>query len=220
MLLVIDNYDSFVHNLARYLQRLGQETHVVRNDAVTISQISELAPAALVLSPGPGTPHDAGRSQQIVEHFAASLPMLGVCLGHQTLAAVFGGRVCRAREPVHGRSSLIYHSAQYVFQGLPSPLRVGRYHSLVVDTETLPTCLQPLAQTSDGVLMAFAHTRWPLVGLQFHPESVLTDHGYDLLAGFLRMAGLRPHLPVPPDEMPWRPIDNLITPWPTQPITF
>jgi anthranilate synthase component II len=219
MLLVIDNYDSFVHNLARYLRRLGQETRVVRNDAVTVEMVTALAPDAIVLSPGPGTPAEAGNSLDIVRHFASIRPMLGVCLGHQTLAAAFGGRIVRAFEPVHGRASAIQHTGSGVFAGLPNPLRVGRYHSLMVEAETLPDCLRPLAHTMDGTLMAFQHAAYPIVGLQFHPESVLTEHGYALLAGFLRTAGLTPRQPLPSDETPAR-AAVAAGDWPTDPITF
>ncbi|HEX6316713.1 MAG TPA: aminodeoxychorismate/anthranilate synthase component II [Gemmatimonadaceae bacterium] len=220
MLLVIDNYDSFVHNLARYLRRLGQETRVVRNDVVTPAMIERLAPDAIVLSPGPGTPEDAGRSVQVVRYFAERFPMLGVCLGHQTIAAAFGGRIVRAAEPMHGRSSRVVHDGTSIFAGLPNPLRVGRYHSLVVDPATLPKCFRPLAHTNDGVLMAFEHVQRPVVGVQFHPESVLTESGHALLAGFLHRAGLTASMPSVGDESPaWPPVE---TPrrWPDEPITF
>jgi anthranilate synthase/aminodeoxychorismate synthase-like glutamine amidotransferase len=220
MLLVIDNYDSFVHNLARHLRRLGQPTHVVRNDSVSVELIRELEPDAIVLSPGPGGPEDAGRSLEIVRQLAATCPMLGVCLGHQTIAAAFGGRIVRAAEPMHARSSLIEHTASSIFHGLPNPLSVGRYHSLVVDPATLPVCLRPLASTRDGVLMAFEHVEWPVVGMQFHPESVLTECGYELLAGFLRRAGIDALLPVVREEVSGRGGGEGEEEWPTVPITF
>jgi anthranilate synthase/aminodeoxychorismate synthase-like glutamine amidotransferase len=220
MLLVIDNYDSFVHNLARYLRRLGHDTRVVRNDAVTDEMIDRLAPDAIVLSPGPGTPQDAGRSLDVVRQFAERIPMLGVCLGHQTIAAAFGGRIVRACEPMHGRSSRIVHQGTSIFDGLPNPLRVGRYHSLVVDPATLPHCFRPLAHTSDGVLMAFQHVQRPVVGVQFHPESVLTERGYALLAGFLRHAGLTASLMTATEEAAeWPPVETTGR-WPEEPITF
>jgi anthranilate synthase component 2 len=220
MLLVIDNFDSFVHNLARYLRRLGQETRVVRNDVVSAAMVEQLAPDAIVLSPGPGMPQDAGRSLEIVREFAARCPLLGVCLGHQTIAEAFGGHIQRSHEPVHGRSSAIQHTGTSIFTGLPNPLRVGRYHSLVVDPATLPDCFQPLAHATDGLLMAFEHVRWPVIGVQFHPESVLTECGYALLAGFLRRAGLTPTSPTTVDEMPVLPPVDSTRRWPNAPITF
>jgi anthranilate synthase/aminodeoxychorismate synthase-like glutamine amidotransferase len=190
MLLVIDNYDSFVHNLARYLRQLGHDVRVERNDSEALSRIEMLRPDAIVISPGPGTPMQAGRCLDIVRHWSDRIPMLGVCLGHQVLAEEFGARVVRACEPVHVRASSIQHSGRGIFAGLPNPLHVGRYHSLVVDGATLPEVLHPLAHTQDGTLMAFEHRQLPLVGLQFHPESVLTQFGDRILAGFLRHAGL------------------------------
>jgi anthranilate synthase/aminodeoxychorismate synthase-like glutamine amidotransferase len=220
MLLLIDNYDSFVHNLARYFQRLGRDTLVLRNDAVTVPQVTALAPEAIVLSPGPGTPSQAGRSLELVREFAGRMPMLGICLGHQILAAAYGAHVVRAREPVHGRSSQIQHVGTGVFAGLPSPMRVGRYHSLVVQAETLPSPLRPLAHTHDGTLMALEHREHPMVGLQFHPESVLTDHGYELLAAFLRQVGLDHRQPLPTDESLAGPTQPASESWPSQPISF
>lgn len=189
MILLIDNYDSFVHNLARYFVRLGQEVLVVRNDAVDVAAVRALRPAAIVLSPGPCAPAQAGCTLEIIRELHAELPLLGVCLGHQAIGEALGGRVVRG-EPVHGRASEILHGGEGVFAGLPSPLLAARYHSLVVDEATLPNCLQATARTRTGTLMAVAHERYPVVGVQFHPESVLTPHGYDLLAGFLRIAGL------------------------------
>jgi anthranilate synthase component 2/para-aminobenzoate synthetase component 2 len=220
MLLLIDNYDSFVHNLARYFQRLGQETLVVRNDRITVPQVATLAPSAMVLSPGPGSPSQAGLSLELVRRYAGHVPMLGVCLGHQILAEAYGAVVARAREPVHGRSSWIRHAGTGVFEGLPSPLRVGRYHSLVVVSATLPWELRPLAHAEDGTLMAFEHREHPLVGLQFHPESVLTQHGYPLLAAFLRRAGLDHRRPLPADESLVGATERITEAWPSKPITF
>lgn len=192
MILLIDNYDSFVHNLARYFRRLGQETLVVRNDAITLDEIRAHAPRAIVLSPGPCTPDEAGMTIDIVREFHLHVPMLGVCLGHQAIAAAFGGRIVRAAEPMHGRVSLVDHDGHGLFAELPLPLSVCRYHSLVVDETTLPTEFSITARTSDGTVMALAHRGLPVVGVQFHPEAALTEHGYALLANFLRLAGLAP----------------------------
>jgi anthranilate synthase/aminodeoxychorismate synthase-like glutamine amidotransferase len=189
LILLIDNYDSFVYNLARYLRRLGQETHVVRNDAIDVLRVERLRPDAVVLSPGPCTPQEAGCSIGIVRQLAGVVPILGVCLGHQAIAAAWGGRILRAAEPRHGRSSEVVHEGQGLFAGLPSPLRAGRYHSLIVDQATLPECLTVTARTADGTIMAIQHREHPVFGLQFHPESVLTEHGYLLLSAFLRWAG-------------------------------
>jgi anthranilate synthase/aminodeoxychorismate synthase-like glutamine amidotransferase len=190
MILLIDNYDSFVFNLARYFQRLGQSTHVVRNDAVDVAAIRALRPQAIVLSPGPCAPEQAGCSLEVVRRLHAEVPMLGVCLGHQAIAAALGGEVVRAAEPVHGSSSEVYHDGRGIFQGLPSPMNACRYHSLVVREASLPECLEITARTIDGVVMALRHKVLPVVGVQFHPESILTEYGYELLTGFLRLAGL------------------------------
>lgn len=190
MILLIDNYDSFVHNLARYFRRLGQETVVVRNDAIELDEIPAVQPRAIVLSPGPCTPYEAGCSLELVRRFHAMFPLLGVCLGHQALAAALGGRVVRAPEPMHGRTSPVFHDGQDVFAGLPNPLLACRYHSLVVEEASLPPCLAVTARTADGVVMAIRHRDLPLVGLQFHPEAILTSCGYALLAKFLLRCGL------------------------------
>ncbi len=220
MILLIDNYDSFVHNLARYVSRLGQETHVVRNDAITVEGIRRLQPAAIILSPGPCTPQEAGISVDVVRHLANEVPILGVCLGHQTIAAAFGADIVRAKEPVHGRASLVHHSGRGIFAGLPSPLTVGRYHSLVVAEETLPKELAVTARTDDGVVMALAHERLPVVGVQFHPESILTSGGYELLANFLRIAGVSvpEHIPSFSTESP--PEQTAAASLPSRPVTF
>jgi anthranilate synthase/aminodeoxychorismate synthase-like glutamine amidotransferase len=188
MILLIDNYDSFVHNLARYLRRLGQETLVIRNDAIDMTGVRCLAPQAIVISPGPCSPREAGCSEELVRHFGIDIPILGVCLGHQAIAAAFGAAIARAPEPFHGRTSIIRHDQTGVFADLPDPLTVARYHSLVVDEATLPADLQVTARTNNGLVMAIRHLERPLVGVQFHPESILADHGYKLLTNFLEIA--------------------------------
>jgi anthranilate synthase component II len=189
MILLVDNYDSFVFNLARYFERLGQETRVVRNDAITVDEVLEMAPTAVVLSPGPCSPVEAGCSLELVRRLGSQVPILGVCLGHQALGMAMGGRVVRAVEPVHGRCWPIYHGGKGIFAGLPSPMLGCRYHSLVVEQATLPEGFEVTAWTDDGTIMGIEHREWPLVGIQFHPESILTDYGYPLLAAFLRRAG-------------------------------
>ena len=185
MILVIDNYDSFVHNLARYLRELGWSTQVVRNDGFSLDEIAALKPSHIVISPGPCTPNEAGISVATVRRFGPSVPILGVCLGHQSIGQAFGGRIVRARRPMHGKTSMIRHSGGGIFTGLPNPLRATRYHSLVVAKEDLPEDLLITAESQEGEIMALAHRRHPIVGLQFHPEAVLTEHGYDLLRNFL-----------------------------------
>jgi anthranilate synthase/aminodeoxychorismate synthase-like glutamine amidotransferase len=222
MLLLIDNYDSFVHNLARYFQRLGQETVVRRNDEVNAAAVMQSGARAVVLSPGPCTPNEAGCSLDIVRELHTGLPILGVCLGHQTIAAALGGRVVRAAEPVHGRSSSVRHNANGLFKGLPNPLRACRYHSLVVEESSLPPFLEPTAWTDDGTLMALAHRDYPVFGVQFHPESILTDCGYPMLANFLRFAGLSvpDQIPTRSDERAGRSDPVFATALPDRPVTF
>ncbi|MBY3788355.1 aminodeoxychorismate/anthranilate synthase component II [Photobacterium carnosum] len=190
MLLIIDNYDSFTYNLYQYFCELGAEVVVVRNDAIDIAAIEALAPTHLVISPGPCTPNDAGISLQAIEYFAGKLPILGVCLGHQSLAQVFGGDVVRARQVMHGKTSPIYHTDRGVFEGLNNPLTVTRYHSLVVKAATLPDCFEITAWTElNGQfdeIMGIRHKTWDLEGVQFHPESILTEQGHQLLANFLQ----------------------------------
>ena len=188
MILLIDNYDSFVYNLARYFQLLGHPTRVVRNTQIDVAGVRSLT-AAPVLSPGPA-PAASRLLAEVVRQLQRELPMLGICLGHQTIAAALGGRVVRSAEPMHGRSSPVYHDGRGLFALLPSPILGGRYHSLSVDESSSPACLEVTVRTSDGTVMAIGHRDLPIVGLQFHPESILTDCGYPLLAGFLRMAGL------------------------------
>ena len=185
MILVIDNYDSFVHNLARYLRELGWSTQVVRNDGFSLDEIAALKPSHIVISPGPCTPNEAGISVATVRRFGPTMPILGVCLGHQSIGQAFGGRIVRARRPMHGKTSMIRHDGSGIFAGLPNPLRATRYHSLVVAKEDLPEDLVITAESQEGEIMALAHRRQPIVGLQFHPEAVLTEHGYDLLRNFL-----------------------------------
>ena len=186
-LLMIDNYDSFTYNLVQYLGELGQDVHTVRNDAITLDQIERLAPERIVISPGPCTPNEAGISVPLLRHFAGRLPILGVCLGHQAIGAAFGGRIVRARELMHGKTSLIEHTGKGVFQGLPSPFTVIRYHSLAIERASLPDCLEVTATTADGEIMGVRHRELPIEGVQFHPESILTEHGHALLRNFLRI---------------------------------
>ncbi len=169
---------------------MGQTTHVVRNDAVDVAAIRALNPQAIVLSPGPCAPEQAGCSLDVVRQLQADVPMLGVCLGHQAIAAAMGAEIARAAEPVHGSSSEVFHDGRGIFQGLPSPMNACRYHSLVVREASLPACLEVSARTIDGVVMGLRHKELPVVGVQFHPESILTEYGYELLTGFLRLAGL------------------------------
>lgn len=196
MLLMLDNYDSFTYNLVQYLGELGAEVKVVRNDELPIEALEDLAPERIVVSPGPCTPNEAGISLATLERFAGKLPVLGVCLGHQSLGQAFGGEVVRAREPMHGKTSPVYHNGEGVFAGLPNPFTVTRYHSLVVKRETLPDCLEITAWTQhpDGSLdeiMGLRHREFMIEGVQFHPESILTEHGHDLLANFLQQQGGR-----------------------------
>ena len=190
MILLIDNYDSFVFNLARYIVELGFETQVVRNDAISVDDVRRLNPQAVILSPGPCTPNEAGICVELVRELFDTVPMLGVCLGHQAIAAAFGADIVRAPEPVHGRTSLITHDGSRLFAGVPNPCRVTRYHSLVADETSLPESLQVTARTNDGLIMAFEHLSLPVFGVQFHPEAVLTQDGHRLLANFLTAAGL------------------------------
>ena len=187
MILVIDNYDSFTYNLVQLFGGLHPDIRVARNDAITPDEILALAPDYLVLSPGPGEPSAAGNLLAIVRECALRIPTLGVCLGHQAIAQALGGRVVSAPSLVHGKASPVYHTGEGIFAGLPNPLEAGRYHSLAVDPDSLPECLVPLAHSADGVLMAMAHRERPLVGVQFHPESVLTPQGVQLLRQFLRL---------------------------------
>jgi anthranilate synthase/aminodeoxychorismate synthase-like glutamine amidotransferase len=186
MVLLIDNYDSFVHNLARYVRELGEEALVRRNDEMTLEQIEALAPSHIIISPGPCSPAEAGISNEVVRRFGAATPILGVCLGHQCIGAAYGGDVVRAGRPRHGRTSLVSHDGTGVFAGLPSPLRVTRYHSLAIARDSLPDSLRVLASADDdGEIMAVQHREHPVVGVQFHPESAATEYGYAMLDRFL-----------------------------------
>jgi anthranilate synthase component II len=192
LLLMIDNYDSFTFNLVQYLGELGQEVKVVRNDALTVADIRALAPSRIMISPGPGTPDDSGVSIDILRELAGELPIFGVCLGHQAIGQVFGGKVIRAREIMHGKTSPVKHRGQGVFAGLPNPFEATRYHSLVVEKDSVPDCLEVTAWTEreDGSLdeiMGLRHRTLDIEGVQFHPESILTQHGHDLLRNFLGM---------------------------------
>jgi anthranilate synthase/aminodeoxychorismate synthase-like glutamine amidotransferase len=187
VILLIDNYDSFVWNLARYVSELGHTRIVVRNDAISLEEIAALAPTHIIVSPGPCSPAEAGISNAVILAFGASVPILGVCLGHQCIGAALGGKVDRAQRPMHGKTSLVCHAGSGVLAGLPDPLRVTRYHSLIVLDEGLPDCLAVTARSEEGEIMALAHRSWPLVGVQFHPEAVLTERGHELLANFLKL---------------------------------
>ncbi len=187
MLLVLDNYDSFTYNLVQYLEELGAETRTFRNDELTVDEAVALAPERVVISPGPATPEQAGISLALVERLSGSLPILGVCLGHQVIAQVYGGRVVEAGEIVHGRTSAVRHDGRTLFAGLQNPLVATRYHSLTVDPERLPDCVEVSAESEDGTIMGLRHRHWPVEGVQFHPESILTIEGKQLLANFLRI---------------------------------
>jgi anthranilate synthase component 2 len=185
MLLMIDNYDSFTYNLVQYLGELGEEVVVRRNDEITLEEIATMNPARIVVSPGPCTPNEAGISVPLIERFAGEIPLLGVCLGHQSIGQAFGGRIIHARELMHGKTSAILHKGEGVFRSLPNPLTATRYHSLVIERESLPACLEITAWTEDGEIMGVRHKTLPVEGVQFHPESILTEHGHDLLRHFL-----------------------------------
>lgn len=186
VILVIDNYDSFTFNLVQYLGELGADVHVVRNDAIDVAAIDRLDPDGILLSPGPGTPDDAGITLDVVSAEAGRRPILGVCLGHQAIGQVYGGQVVRAPRLMHGRTSPIQHAGAGVFEGLPSPFHATRYHSLIVDRESLPDVLVPTAWTAEGELMGMRHRSFDIEGVQFHPESFLTEHGHALLGNFVR----------------------------------
>lgn len=188
MLLVIDNYDSFTYNLVQYLGELGASVEVRRNDRVTLDEIeNDLRPERIVISPGPGTPNDAGITLDVIQRFAGKIPLLGVCLGHQSIGQAFGGKVIRAPELMHGKASEISHDGKSIFAGLNDPFLAGRYHSLIVEKESLPSCLEISASTADGIIMGLRHRELKVEGVQFHPESILTSDGKQLLANFLKL---------------------------------
>ncbi len=191
MILVVDNYDSFTYNLVHYLAELGAQTHVVRNDALTAAEAFALKPEAILLSPGPCSPNEAGICMELIETAPETLPILGVCLGHQAIGQVFGGDVIRAKTLMHGKTSPIHHDGQSLFKDLPSPFTATRYHSLAVDRSTLPNTLQVTAWTEDGEIMGLMHHERPIHGVQFHPESIATEHGHQMLANFMDLAGVK-----------------------------
>jgi anthranilate synthase component 2 len=189
MLLMIDNYDSFTYNLVQYLGELGEDVRVYRNDAVTLDEIARMKPARIVISPGPCTPNEAGVSVPLIQRFTGTIPILGVCLGHQSIGQAFGGRIVHAKAVMHGKTSAIAHNAGGVFRGLPNPFQATRYHSLVIEQASLPECLEVTAWTDDGEIMGVRHRSLPVEGVQFHPESILTEHGHALLRNFLERGG-------------------------------
>ena len=185
MLLLIDNYDSFTYNLFQYLSELGEEVMVTRNDKMSLDEMEKLSPERIAISPGPGTPEQAGISNEVIRHFDAHIPILGVCLGHQCIGYSYGGRVDRAGEIKHGKSSIIHHDGKGVFKGLPNPFPAIRYHSLAVMRDGLPDCLEVTAWTENGLIMGLRHRQFPVEGVQFHPESIMTEVGKDLLRNFI-----------------------------------
>jgi anthranilate synthase/aminodeoxychorismate synthase-like glutamine amidotransferase len=187
MILMIDNYDSFTYNLVQYLGELGQEIKVFRNDKITIAEIEELKPERIVISPGPCTPKEAGISIEVIRQFKGRMPILGVCLGHQSIGEAFGGDVVRAGRLMHGKTSMIYHDGKTIFKDIPNPFEATRYHSLIIKRETIPSCLTITAETKEGEIMGVRHKDLPVEGVQFHPESILTKAGMDLLRNFLKI---------------------------------
>ena len=186
MILMIDNYDSFTFNLVQFLGELGQELIVKRNDEITILDIEQMKPDFLMISPGPCSPNEAGISMDVIKYFAGKIPIFGVCLGHQSIAQVFGGNVVRADRLMHGKTSLMYHDGKMIFADIPNPFTATRYHSLIVKKETLPECLEVTSWTEEGEIMALRHKTLPIEGVQFHPESIMTSHGKELLQNFIR----------------------------------
>ena len=187
MILMIDNYDSFTYNLVQYLGELGENLKVFRNDKITLKKIKALRPERIVISPGPGTPAEAGISKELIREFAAKVPVLGVCLGHQCIGEVYGGKVIPAKRLMHGKTSLIYHNSKGIFKNIPNPFEATRYHSLLVEKKSLPACLEITAWTKEGEIMGLQHKEYPLFGVQFHPESILTKAGKDILRNFLKV---------------------------------
>lgn len=187
MLLVIDNYDSFTYNLVQYFGELGADPQVKRNDAITPDEVEKMKPQKIVISPGPGRPEEAGISMELIRKFGGKIPILGVCLGHQCMGEVYGGKVVRAGRLMHGKTSPIQHDGRGVFQGLPNPFEATRYHSLIVEKNSVPSCLEVCAETAEGEIMGLRHREYPVHGVQFHPESILSKEGKDLLANFLKI---------------------------------
>jgi len=187
MLLVIDNYDSFTYNLVQYFGELGADPQVKRNDAITPDEVEKMKPQKIVISPGPGRPDEAGISMELIRKFGGKIPILGVCLGHQCMGEVYGGKVVRAGRLMHGKTSPIQHDGKGVFQGLPNPFEATRYHSLIVEKNSVPSCLEVCAETAEGEIMGLRHREYPVHGVQFHPESILSKEGKDLLANFLKI---------------------------------
>jgi anthranilate synthase/aminodeoxychorismate synthase-like glutamine amidotransferase len=187
MLLVIDNYDSFTYNLVQYFGELGADPQVKRNDAITPDEVEKMKPQKIVISPGPGRPEEAGISMELIREFGGKIPILGVCLGHQCMGEVYGGKVVRAGRLMHGKTSPIQHDGKGVFQGLPNPFEATRYHSLIVEKNSVPSCLEVCAETAEGEIMGLRHREYPVHGVQFHPESILSKEGKDLLANFLKI---------------------------------
>ena len=188
MLLMIDNYDSFTYNIVQYFGQLGEDVHVYRNDRITVAEIERLKPARLVISPGPCSPEEAGVSVEAIRHFAGKIPLLGVCLGHQSIGAAFGGKIVRSATLMHGKTSPIHHDGKGLFAGISSPFNATRYHSLVVERESLPDCLEISAWVENGEIMGLRHRTLPIWGVQFHPESILTEGGMQLLGNFLELS--------------------------------
>lgn len=185
MILMIDNYDSFTYNLVQYVGELGETVKVIRNDELTIREIEQLTPAIIIVSPGPCTPNEAGVSLDVVQHFAGKIPIFGVCLGHQTIGQAFGGKVIRAKTLMHGKTSPVFHDGQGVNNNMPNPFNATRYHSLLVEKETLPDCLEVTSWTADGEIMGLRHKLYPIEGVQYHPESIMTEEGKRLIQNFL-----------------------------------
>ena len=219
MILCVDNFDSFVYNLARYLQLLGKQTRVVRNDQVSPRDLDDPQVEMLLISPGPCGPEESGQSLALIRAALGKVPILGVCLGHQAIVAALGGKIVRSSAPMHGQASPVYHDGRGEFVGLPTPFAAARYHSLIADAETLPTCLEVSARTDCGTIMAVRHRDWPVFGWQFHPESILTEVGMDLLRGCFRAAGLaidtETKLTAEHDVAAAR--EDI---WPSRPVTF
>jgi anthranilate synthase/aminodeoxychorismate synthase-like glutamine amidotransferase len=213
MILLLDNYDSFVYNLARYVRELGETPAVHRNDTLTVEDVAAMAPSHIIISPGPCSPSEAGISTDVVRRLGATIPILGVCLGHQCIGAAYGGEIVRAGQPMHGKTSMIHHRGEGIFRGLPTPFRATRYHSLVIAPASMPDELDVMATSEDGEIMAVQHRRHPVHGVQFHPESVLTEHGYRLVDHFLH------GVPASPRALPLA-ADGALVPATPEPATL